>query len=68
MASLKICTLMCYFCWEYMFESTKYRQVICHNTEELCKTWGETELCFEKLYKEFGKFLTQHSKVSKCAL
>ena len=35
-ASLKICTLMCYFCRKYiMFEPKKYRGVMCHNVEEL---------------------------------
>ena len=67
-ASLKICTLKCYFCWNYiMFEPKRFRGIICHNTEELYKTWGETDMCFEKLH-ECGKFLAQHPKISKFAL
>ena len=43
--SLKICTLMCYLYRNYiMFEAKKYREVMCHNTEECCKTWGGTGL------------------------
>ena len=65
-ASLKICTLKCYFCWKYiMFEPKKCRGVICGETELVI--WGETDLCFEKLH-ECGKFLAQHSKISKFAL
>ena len=48
-ASLKICTLMCYFCRNYiMLEPKKYRGVMYHNTEEWCKIWRGTELCFDK--------------------
>ena len=37
-ASLQICTLMCYFCRKYiMFEPKKYRDIMCHNTEEWFK-------------------------------
>ena len=37
-ASVKICTLMCYFCRKYiMFEPKKCTVVMCHNTEECCK-------------------------------
>ena len=55
--SLKICTLMCYLYRNYiMFEAKKYREVMCHNTEECCKTWGGTGLYFEKWHEEFGEF------------
>ena len=55
-ASLKICTLICYFCCKcIMFESKKYRGVMCHNTEEWWKIWGGTDLCFEKWHEEFGE-------------
>ena len=55
--SLKICILMFYFCRKYiMFEPKKYRRVTCHNTEEWCKIWGWTDLCFEKWHEEFGGF------------
>ena len=57
-ASLKICTLMCYFCRRYItFEPKKCRGVKCHNTEGGCKIWGRTDLCFEKWHEEFGEFL-----------
>ena len=56
-ASLKTCTPMCYFCQKYiMFKPKKYRRVMYHNTEEWCKIWGRTDLCFEKRYEEFDKF------------
>ena len=56
-ASLKICTLVCYFCRKYIiFEPKKYRGVMCHNTEEWCKLWRGTDLCFEKWNDKFGEF------------
>ena len=62
-ASLEMCTLMCYFCRKYiMFEPKKYRGVMCHNTEEWCKIWGGTDLCFEKWHEEFCKFWTKTQK------
>ena len=55
--SLKICSLMCYFCRKYiMFEPKDYRGVMCHNTEEWCKIWRGTDLYFEKWHEEFCKF------------
>ena len=27
-----------------------------HNTEEWCKIWWGTDLCFEKWHEEFGEF------------
>ena len=55
--SLEICTLMCSFCRKYiMFEPKKYREVVCNNTEEWCKIWGRTDLCFVKWHEEFGEF------------
>ena len=48
---------MCYFCWKYIiFEPKKYREVICYKTEEWCKVWTRTDLCFEKWHDEFGEF------------
>ena len=56
-ASLKICTLMCFSCWKYiMFESKNYRGVMCRNTGEWCKIWRGAELCFKKYDEEFGEF------------
>ena len=55
--SLKICTLMCYFCWKYIkFESNKYRGVLCNTTEELCEIWKKTDLCLQKWHEKFGGF------------
>ena len=39
-----------------LFEPQKYRGIIFHSTEELCKFWRKTDLWFEKRYKKFGKF------------
>ena len=51
-ASLKICTLMRYFCQKHiMFEQKKYRGVICHNTEEWGKIWGRTDSYFDAMRK-----------------
>ena len=56
-ASLKNCTLMCYFCWKYViFDPKRYRRVMCHNTEEWYKICRGTDLCFEKLHEDFGEF------------
>ena len=56
-ASLKICTLMCYFYQKYiMFEPKKCSGVMCNNTEKWCKIWRGTDLCFEKRHGEFGEF------------
>ena len=56
-ASLKICTLMRYFYQKYvLFEAKKYREVMCHKSEEWYKIWRGTELCFEKWHEEFSKF------------
>ena len=68
MASLKICTLKCYFCWMYiMFEPKKYRGVMYDNTEEWCKIWGGNELLW-KMTWVIWRTLTQHWKISKFAL
>ena len=56
-ASLEICTLMCYFCRKYIiFESKKYRGVMCDNTEEWYKIWRRTGLCFVKWHEKSGEF------------
>ena len=39
----------------YCVWAKKYSGVMCHNTEEWCKIWGGTDLCFEK-WQQFGKF------------
>ena len=39
-----------------LFELQKYKGVIFHDTEEICKFWRKTELWFEKRIEKFGKF------------
>ena len=63
MESLKICTLMGYSSRKYiMFDLKKYSGVMCHNTEEWCKIWRGTDLCFEKWHKKFGEFWPKSQK------
>ena len=51
-----------------MFELQKYRGVIFHDTEELCKFWRKTDLWFEKRLEKFGKISPEHLKRSKLGL
>ena len=54
------------FCAKYTtFDLKKYRGVIFHDTEESCKIWRKTDLWFGKWHEEFGKFSSEHLKVSK---
>ena len=65
----KICTVICPFCAKYItFDQKKYRGVIFNDTEESCKIWRKTGLWFGKWHKEFGKFSSEHLKVSKLVL
>ena len=48
-----------------LFELKKYRGVIFHETEEGYKIWRGIDLSFQDWHKEFDKFWSQHSKVSK---
>ena len=42
---------------------------MCHDNEEWCKIWREIDWLFQNWQEEFGKFWTEHSKVSNiCAL
>ena len=41
---------------------------ITHDTEEWCEIWRKTDLWFGKWHEEFGKFLPEHSEVSKLGL
>ena len=53
----KICTLMGSFWSKYiMFELKNYRGVIFDGTEDWCKIWRKTDLCFLKWHEEFVKF------------
>ena len=40
-----------------MLELKKYRGVLFDRTEDWCKIWRKTDLCFQKWLEEFGKFL-----------
>ena len=51
-----------------MFELKKYRGVMFDGTEDWCKIWRKTDLCFQKWHEEFGKFSPEHLKVSKLGL
>ena len=51
-----------------MFGLQKYRGVIFHDNEEICKSWRKIDLWFEKRLKKFGKFSPEHLKVSKLEL
>ena len=51
-----------------MFELQKYREVIFHDTEDLCKFWRKTDLLFKKWHEKFGKFSPEQLKVSKSGL
>ena len=65
----KTCSLICPFRAKYItFDLKKYRGVTFYDTEESCKIWRKTDLCFGKWREGFGKFLPEHSKVSKLEL
>ena len=66
---LKTSTLISSFCAKYiMFELEKYRGVMFYNTEEWYKIWKKTDLWFGKWHEEFGRFLPEHSEISKLKL
>ena len=53
---------------KYMFELKKCRGVIFRDTEEWCQIWRKTDLWLGKKHGEFGKFSSEHLKVSKLGL
>ena len=62
----KICTLMdCFWPKYIMFELKKYRGVMFDGTEDWCKIWRKTDLCFQKWHEEFSKFSPEHVRKSK---
>ena len=62
----KIFTLIGSFWVNYvLFELTKYRGVIFHETGRGYKIWRGIDLSFQNWHKEFDKFWPEHSKVSK---
>ena len=69
LGSLKMCVWIGSLRPKYIFfELQKYRGIIFHNTEELCKFWRKTDLCVESRLEKFGKFSLEHLKVSKLGL
>ena len=54
--------------WPKLFELQKYRGVIFHATDEICKFWRKTDLWFEKRLEKFVKFSPEQLKVSKLGL
>ena len=65
----KIVTLMgCLWPKNIMLELKKCRGVIFNSTEDCYKIRRKTYLLFQKWSEEFGKFLPEHSKVSKLGL
>ena len=55
--SQKICTLIGSFWTKYIiFELQKHRRVMFDGTEDWCKIWSKTDLCFPKWDEKFGKF------------
>ena len=62
----KIFILMFSFWAKYiLFELKEYRGVIFRGIEEGYKIWRGIDLSFQNRRKEFNKFWTEHSKVSK---
>ena len=63
-----ICTLIGSCCLNYInFQLKQYRGVMSHDTEEWCKSEENSFVVLK--WKQFGKFLPEHSKVSKiCTL
>ena len=47
------------------FDLKKYRGNIFHDTEEPYEIWRKTDLRFRKWHEEFGKFSSEHLKVSR---
>ena len=65
----QIYTEICPFCAkDITFDQKKCREVIFDDTEESCKIWRITGLWFGKWHEKFGKFSSEHLKVSKLVL
>ena len=61
----EICTLIDPFCAKYTtFDLKKYKGVY-FMTKDSCKIWRKIELWFGKWHEKFGKFLSEHLKMSK---
>ena len=58
-------TLMCCFWPKYiMLELKKYRKNMFDDTEDWCKLWKKSDMCFQKWHEEFGKFLFTGWKIA----
>ena len=58
--------LMGFFWAKYiLLKLKKYRAVIFHENEEEYKIWRGIDLSFQNWHKEFDKFWSEHSKLSK---
>ena len=68
--SLKIATLVVYFCQKYeMYELKICRAVMRDDKKKWCKIWRGTDLSFQNWYEEFDEFWPGHWEVSKnCTL
>ena len=54
----------CFWAKYIIFELRKYRGVIFDGARDWYKVWRKTDMCFQKLHEEFGKFsLRARSKV-----
>ena len=58
------------FWWDSLIQSwkgmsLKYRGIICHDYEELRKTWRGNDLSFQSWHEEFDKFWPDHLKSEK---
>ena len=52
-----VCIVMDSFWAKYiMIKLKKYRRVMFDDTEEWCKIWRKTDLCFQKCQEEIVKF------------
>ena len=65
----KICTLIGPFRAKYKtFDLRKYSGVIFYVTEESCKIWRKTNLCFGERYEQSSQFSPENLEVSKLGL
>ena len=49
----------------YGLSPTRHAKACFHDTEGWCKIWKKTNLRFGKWHEEYGKFPSEHLKVSK---
>ena len=57
---------MGYFCLKLkIYELKIYGGVMCHDSEEWCKSWREIDSSVQNRHEEFDKFWPKHLKISK---